>query len=212
MDTQKTYWNNWLQKEEVQEPKINDYILQITFINQHNSSVGINEWLCFEDINKIIGFMKYIILPSVQISRANMQIKNIEELTIDTFSFFDALDVLEEMIGSVEITDEYENWMNSLNDISNQHDFEKLATLLKDIANSVDSKDGIILTLNLHKNIKSVGFNLLKEYEEDNMLDELEESFNFSKEEIEYIFNNVDKNIFLLKRIIPILNNLNMVY
>lgn len=43
------------------------------------------------------------------------------------------------------------------------------------------------------------------------MIDVLEDCFNFNKDEIENMFNNIHKNIFLLKRIMPILYNLNMI-
>ena len=43
------------------------------------------------------------------------------------------------------------------------------------------------------------------------MIEELEDTFNFSRDEIENMFNKIDENVFLIKRIMPILYNLEMI-
>lgn len=69
----------------------------------------------------------------------------------------------------------------------------------------------MVLTLEVYKNIKEVGRQLIKNYEEQNMIEELEDTFNFSIDEIENMFNKIEENVFLLKRIMPILYNLEMI-
>lgn len=65
---------------------------------------------------------------------------------------------------------------------------------------------GIYLDLAIYKNIKSVGKALIEEYENENMLDYLEETFGVHKDDIEEVFENINENKFMQKKILSFLN------
>ena len=52
-----------------------------------------------------------------------------------------------------------------------------------------------------------IGKGLIDEYEKENMLDDLEENMSLNKNEILSMFENIDKNMFMLKRLNTYLNN-----
>ena len=52
-----------------------------------------------------------------------------------------------------------------------------------------------------------IGKGLIDEYEKENMLDDLEENMALNKNEILSMFENIDKNMFMLKKLNTYLNN-----
>ena len=57
------------------------------------------------------------------------------------------------------------------------------------------------------KRVKEIGRDLVKEYEEDNMLEELESHMDLNKNQIIALFDGIDKNPFMLKRLGTYLSN-----
>ena len=55
--------------------------------------------------------------------------------------------------------------------------------------------------------INMIGKGLIDEYEKENMLDDLEENMALNKNEILSMFENIDKNMFMLKKLNTYLNN-----
>lgn len=204
------YWENKMDEIEVNEPSINDYILHFALINQHNNS-GINKWICCEDINKLLGFIKYVALPSSQITRILIDKDKKEEVCVDVIGYDESLEVFEDIDSKTKFIEEYKGWFFQIEKYDKETNIEEIKATLDTITQDVDYRNGVILTLQLYKNIKEVGFKLIKDYEEEGLVDILEDCFNFSKEEIENLFNNLDENKFLLKRVIPILDNLDMI-
>ena len=204
------YWDNLLSEEKQQEPKINDYIVHFALTNQYDNN-GINEWICCDSMSKLLGLLKYVILPSTQLSRAIMHNENQSEVGFGTVGYIETIELLENIKSDIKFKLEYEYWFKELEKYNSENEFESIRYIIDDINKKVDHKDGIFLTLEVYKGVKDVGLQLLKDYENEDMIDVLEDCFNFNKYEIENMFNNLDKNVFLLKRIIPILYNLNII-
>lgn len=204
------YWDNILNNDKVQEPKSNDYIVHFALINQYEDSI-INKWICCDSMNKLLGLIKYVILPSIQLSRALIKDENQSEICFGTMGYCDTIEAFNDIKSDIKFKVEYEDWFKALEKYNNEIEFDIVRSTLNDINKKVDYKEGVFLTLEVYENVKEVGLQLLKDYDEEDMIDVLEDCFNFSKDEIENMFNNLDKNIFLLKRIMPILNNLNMI-
>ena len=70
-----------------------------------------------------------------------------------------------------------------------------------------DRNAKIFLELEFYKNVNMIGKGLIDEYEKENMLDDLEENMSLNKNEILSMFENIDKNMFMLKRLNTYLNN-----
>ena len=70
-----------------------------------------------------------------------------------------------------------------------------------------DRNAKIFLELEFYKNVNMIGKRLIDEYEKENMLDDLEENMSLNKNEILSMFENIDKNMFMLKRLNTYLNN-----
>ena len=60
--------------------------------------------------------------------------------------------------------------------------------------------------MQLFENIKCVGNIIIKQYEDENMLDILESKFELSKDEIKDLFESIDNNKLVLKKILDLLN------
>ncbi len=204
------YWDNVLSEDKLQEPKINDYIVHFALINQYGNS-GINEWICCDSMNKLLGLVKYVILPSIQLSRAEIKNENQSKICFGTMGYDDTLEVLDDIKYDIKFKSEYKDWFIQLEKHNEETQFEVIKNVFDDIDKKVDYEAGTVLTLEVYKNIKEVGRQLIKNYEEQNMIEELEDTFNFSIDEIENMLNKIDENVFLLKRIMPILYNLDMI-
>ena len=70
-----------------------------------------------------------------------------------------------------------------------------------------DKNSKIFLELEFYKNVNMIGKGLIDEYEKENMLDDLEENMALNKNEILSMFENIDKNMFMLKKLNTYLNN-----
>ncbi len=204
------YWDKVLEEDKAQEPKINDYIVHFALINQYEDS-GVNEWICCDSMNKLLGLVKYVILPSTQLSRAIIKNEKQSQICFGTMGYTDTIEAFDDVKSDVIFKVEYQDWFTELEKYNEETKLEVVRDILNDINKKVDYKDGVFLTVEVYKNIKDAGLQLLKDYDEEDMIDVLEDCFNFSKDEIENMFNNIDKNVFLLKRIMPILYNLNMI-
>ena len=204
------YWENKMHETKTQEPKINDYIVHFVLINQYSNS-GVNKWICCEDIDKLLGFAKYVALSSLQITRSLVDKDKMEGICFDTVGYDASLELLEDMDSRIELIEEYKNWFSQLEGCNKETSIEEIKVIVDNITQQVDHMTGVLITFELYKNVKEVGFELIRDYEEDGLVDILEDSFNFKIDEIENLFNTLDQNKFLLKRIIPILDNLDMI-
>lgn len=66
---------------------------------------------------------------------------------------------------------------------------------------------GIFSKLEFFKNVNEIGKELVKEFEDDNMLDKLENNMDLNKNQILDLFDGIDKNPFMLRRLGTYLTN-----
>ncbi|MCC3668898.1 hypothetical protein [Terrisporobacter mayombei] len=203
------YWKNVLENDEDIELKINDYVVHLAIVNQGNGNF-INEWICCDTFNKLKSLVGYVILPSVQITRALLRHGD-NSLCFDIMHYDETLDMLVNINNDLKLIEEYKKWYEKLEECVDYQYFNEMKSLTDKISDIVDYREGLLVEIELYEDIKSVDLELIDAYEKDGMIDILEDTFNFSISEIKNIFNNIDKNQFLLKRIIPILDNLNMI-
>lgn len=203
------YWKNILENDEDIELKINNYIVHVVVVNQVKGNF-INEWISCDTFNKLKSLVGYVILPSVQITRALFKHGD-DSLCFASVDYYETLELLANINNDLKLIEEYKEWYKKVEGYIDLQHFNEIKYLADKISDIVDYREGLLVEIELYEDIKSVGLELIDAYEKEGLIDMLEDAFNFSIEEIKNIFNNIDKNQFLLKRIIPILDNLNMI-
>lgn len=200
------YWQNYLTNQDNIDIKPDSYVLKFSLVNYCSSDFFCN-WYSFESPQELIGFIRFVVIPSTYITKAFGK----EENTI----FLDALDDYE-TIDLIEGSENFDKY-NILREIS--YDYEMVKSLksnftlekLKKFINITNSREnvvfGIFSRLEFFRNVNEIGKELIKEFENDNMLDELESHMDLNKNQILALFDGIDKNPFMLKRLGTYLNN-----
>lgn len=201
------YWEAWLQ-DEIEIPMNKDgYVINYSIINMA-SSEGVGEWLCCNTLKKVCSFIKFVLLPSVIITKV-VGIKE-NQVYLDVSNFEETIEILEEseFDGYEEAIEEYTACFQELERLEKSNaSWKEIKGLLDYINYKVDIKDGVLVNLQLYENISSVGKTLISEYEEQGMLSELEDIMELKKSQIEELFNNIDNNEFMMKKISILLNS-----
>lgn len=201
------YWEAWL-SDEIEIPiSCDGFIINYSMINC-KSKQGVGDWLCCNSKKKVFSFIKFVLLPSVIISK-NIGVQE-NQVYLDVSSFEETIDILEEneFEGYEDAIEEYKVCFEVLEKLEQDNaDIKEIKEILDYINYKVDIKTGLLVNLQLYDNIKSVGTTLISEYEEQGMLSELENSMGLKKNEILELFQNIDKNEFMLKKIGVLLNS-----
>lgn len=200
------YWQNYLINQENMEFKPDAYVLKLSLVNSYSRDYFCN-WYSFKCIEELNSFIKYILIPSTYITKAFGK----EEDTI----FLDALDYFETM----ELMKDAENIykLELINDIKYDYDFiEKLeknfnVDNLKKFFYMTNERRhgdlGIFSKVEFFENVNEIGRDLVKEFEDDNMLEELESHMDLNKNQIIALFDGINNNPFMLKRLGTYLSN-----
>ena len=182
------------------------YVLKFSLVNSYSRDFLCN-WYSFSSEEELIGFIKFIVIPSTYITKVFGR----EEDTI----FLDALDDYEtiELIEDAEYNDKYEILRQIRYDYQMIDNFKKNFTVqkFKKFINTTNGRSniafGIFSRLEFFENVKQIGEELIKEFEGDNMLDQLENHMDLKKNQILALFDGIDKNPFMLKRLGTYLSN-----
>ena len=65
----------------------------------------------------------------------------------------------------------------------------------------------IFADVEFYKNVNEIGRSLVEEYEKEDMLDSLEKNMSLSKNQILNMFEHIDQNVFMMKKLNTYLNN-----
>lgn len=200
------FWEKWIEGEENLDITIDSIILKYSMINKR-SNEGVKDWVCFTSKDKLFSFIKYLLLPSIQITRT-IGVKE-SQVYLDVCDYEKTINLIEtfKINGYEQAIEDYKRWIKKIEIIeNNEYNFESTTNFINTIISEINSKEDTFLDIQLFENIKSVGHIIIKKYEEDNMLDILESKFELSKDEIEDLFKNIDNNKFMLKKILVLLN------
>lgn len=201
------YWQNYLDNQDKIDINPNSYVMKFSLVNSLSGDYFCN-WYSFEESQQLIGFLRFVVIPSIYISVAFGK----EENTI----FLDALDECEtiELIEEsncnkkqevlMKIKCEYEI-LDKLNDNFTIKKMKKYVELLN---TKINFTSVILSNTEFFENVKAIGKDLVQEYEKDNMLDELENHMDLKKNQIIAFFNDIDKNPFMMKRLGTYLSNM----
>ena len=176
------YWQNYLVNQDNADIKPNAYVLKFSLINSYSRDFFCN-WYSFKSTQELIGFIKFVVIPSTYI-------------TEETYNN-EKCDILREIRHDYEI----------INNLKNNFTLDKFKKFIN-ITNSRGNKNfGIFSKLEFFKNVNDIGKELVREFEDDNMLDELENHMDLNKNQILALFDGIDKNPFMLKRLGTYLSN-----
>ncbi len=156
----------------------------------------------FQDIAALLGYIKYIALPSGYCSRLFGKIEGEVIICAETY------DVIVELFKSsgeenaAELIDCLHKDYALLEEIDKENlKVENLGEFCNSFNQHLSYKDIVFSNIEVLNNIKEVGFNLISEYEEVGMIEQLEEDMGLTKEEIVEMFSNIYENKFMLRRV-----------
>ena len=207
MDNLIAYWEAWL-NDEIKIPMTTDgFIINYTIINM-KSNEGVGDWLCCNSKKKVFSFIKDVLIPSVQVTRSIGREE--KEVFLDVSTYEETIAMLEEWqynTNSSDIIEEYKKWYNYVEEMEERDaSFEEINDFLHKISDSIVLDEEVLINLAIYKNIKSVGKVLVEEYSNQGMLNELEKIMGLTANEILELFDNIDKNKFMLNKISVLLN------
>lgn len=199
------YWRNWFDSE-INIPITSDgYIFKYNIFHQ-GSDDGCYEWVCCTSKKKLYSFIKYFILPSIQLSRTI----GIKESTVwlgvenydDTIAYLNnsKFDNYQEYIET------YKRWFSEIDKLEQgDASISELRNIITKICLEIGYSEYIFVELDVFENISSVGKTLVEDFESDNVLDILELELKMSKEQILELFDNINDNKFMLNKVSNIL-------
>ena len=200
------YWQNYLTNQDNIDIKPDSYVLKFALINSYSRDFFCN-WYSFKSPQELIGFIRFVVIPSTYITKAFGREEN--TIFLDALDDYETIDLIEEN----ENSDKY----NILKEIN--YDYEMVKSLksnftlekLKKFINITNARTNatfeIFSKLEFFTNVNEIGKELVKEFEDDDMLDGLESHMDLNKKQILALFDGIDKNPFMLKRLGTYLSN-----
>lgn len=200
------YWQNYLSNQYNIDIKPDSYVLKFSLVNSYSRDFFCN-WYSFKSPQELIGFIRFVVIPSTYITKTFGREEN--TIFLDALDYYETIDLIEENYNS----DKY----NILREIN--YDYQMVKSLksnftldkLKKFINITNTRAnvafGIFSKLEFFRNVNEIGKKLVKEFEDDNMLDELENHMDLNKKQILALFDGIDKNPFMLKRLGTYLSN-----
>lgn len=194
------YWKNFLEKDKEFGIKPDSFIVNFTIVNQSTNDIY-HDWLSFPEEKALLGYIKYVVLPSGYYSRLFGEIKG--QIFIDADNYDGVIDLLENnnVKQASELARCFKDDYTLLDKMEEKFDFKALKEFCNNFSANLDYHNIVFSRVELYANIKDVGQSLVREYEENGMIEELEEQMELSKEEIIRMFTHIEKNIFMLRRV-----------
>lgn len=200
------YWQNYLCKQDEMYIKPNAYVLKFSLINTYSKDVFCN-WYSFKSYEALIGFIRYVVVPSSYITKVFG--KEQETIFIDALNEEDTIELIEDsdIENKLDVILEINQEYNLLKSLKNNFTVDKMKRYINlvNINNSI--KNNIFSNLEFFENVNVIGRELVKEFEADNMLSDLESHMSLNKKQIIDMFDGIDKNPFMLKKLNTYLTN-----
>ena len=200
------YWKNYLMNQDEIDIKPNAYILKLSLINYYSRDLFCN-WYSFSTAEELIGFIKFVAIPSIYVTKVFGK----EESTIflDALYDYETIEVIKQSDNSENdnILKEIEDDYDFIDKLQNKFSIERVKKFVNN-GNYKKEKDlGIFSKLEFFENVNEIGRELVREFENENMLAELEKNMDLKKNQILALFDGIDKNPFMIRRIGTYLNN-----
>lgn len=201
------YWKNYLKTEKEFKLTPNSYVIHFVVVNQASNDIY-SEWLSFPSDKELIGFIKNVALPSGYYSKLFGEKDGY--IFITASSYDEANELLRNNTYKVDekLINDFNEDYRIIEDIENSGlNMENINEFCNSYNSHLNGQDIVWSYIEIYENIKAVGLMLIKEYEEDGMIDQLENKLGMSKDQIIELFSNIDNNPFMMRRIKELLNN-----
>lgn len=201
------YWQNFLANQDDISLRPNAYVIKFCIVNKYSYDYYCN-WYSFASVEKLISFLKYVAIPSTYITKAFG--KTEKTIFLDALDKYDCLEYLEmskafDKLDLLKMANREYDFLNRVEKCN--LGIEGIKKYLELINKFNDRGSKVFLELEFYKNVNQIGKGLIDEYEKENMLEDLEENMSLNKSQILSMFENIDKNMFMLKKLNTYLNN-----
>jgi hypothetical protein len=202
----KYYWKNFLEKDKETFVKPNSYVVNLHIVNQSTSD-AFYKWHSFDTEEEVIGFIKFVALPSGYYSRIFG--KEAGDLMIAADTYDSVLELLYNNIVRVDHTliDNFKADYELLEEAEKDFNLDLLNDFCHSFNSHLNFKDIVFSGIEVYENIKEFGRQLVSDYEEQGMIEQLEIQMELSKDEIVELFSSIDDNPFMLRKINEFLNS-----
>lgn len=204
------YWKNQLQKEKEFNLRPNSFVVHFSIVNQNLNEI-FSDWFSFPSEKELLNFIKYVVLPSGYYS--NLFGEKDGCVFIEAESYNNVMQLLENNTYKVdkELISKFNSDYKIIeNIIDGEFSMENIKEFCDSYNSNLDYTNTVFSEIEVYENIKQVGFNLIEEYEKEEMLDELEEEMEMSKEQIIELFSTIEDNPFMMRKIKEFLSNIMM--
>lgn len=200
------YWQNYLINKENMEFKPDAYVLKVSLVNSYSRDYFCN-WYSFKCIQELISFIKYVLIPSTYITKVFG--KEEDTIFLDALDYYETMELIQdaENIHKLELIKDIKDDYDFIEDLKKKFSIEDLKNFFYMTNERRHGDVGILSKVEFFENVKEIGRDLVKEFEEDNMLEELESHMDLNKNQIIALFDGIDNNPFMLKRLGTYLSN-----
>jgi hypothetical protein len=180
----------------------------LVIVNCYGESSDV--WVYYPNVRALLGMLQYIYIPSA--FNTKLLGKDNEELEIPMCTVEDLLEIAEDGTNCKHkdlIPVMYEH-IEEFEDIWNKEDEEAFNSLLefsRDFNECWNKDKDIFFYFNVFRTPLDLGSYLVSAYEEDEMLEFLEEDLGLKKDEWINLCNSVYENEFMRRKFVGILNN-----
>lgn len=200
------YWQNYLINQDNIYIEPDAYVLKFSLVNSYSRDFLCN-WYSFKSAQELVSFIKFVVIPSSYITKVFG--KEEDTIFLDALDDYETIDLIEEAEyhEKVDILREIRHDYEMLTKLNKSFSVEKFKKFISIINKRSNITFGIFSRLEFFENVNEIGRELIKEFEDDDMLEELESHMDLKKNQILALFDGIDKNPFMLKRLGTYLNN-----
>ena len=87
------YWQNFLANQDDVSLKPNAYVIKFCIVNKYSYDYYCN-WYSFAKVEKLISFLKCVVIPSTYITKAFGKDEN--TIFLDALGYYETIDIIEE--------------------------------------------------------------------------------------------------------------------
>ena len=197
------YWKNYLEEGKEMIVKKDSYLLNL-FILDYNLK-KFYKWYSFDSKDEVLGFIKFVILPTIYFTRIFGKEKDEIIFVADTYE--NILHLLRNnlILRDQVLIDRFKYEYSLIDEAVKDMNLQKLHELRQSLITFVYDKIIIAPDIHVFKNIKEAIANLLDGYKTKEMIDSFGEELHMPKKELVKYLSDVEKNN-LQSRVIEILD------
>ena len=170
MEQSLAYWKNIEETEREVKHIKGDYLINIYMVNMYTCDEYF-KWVPCRDAERLLGYIKYIALPSLSICRklVNSNDEYCDLIIYGVFDYKDAVEIIGNIDGEKEYLDDYIEWFDTFDKMDENTSFETIREEVAKIAHKVDEEDfkrGFLFNMEVYEDIEDVKKRNIDDFEE----------------------------------------------